>query len=143
VLEDFGASHYLGADIGMAAAYEMALLDLFAMSVGGLAHAFALAVAEGIPPGAFAPFAKGIGSILPGMVGRVAEQLTTGTFAADVSSIASAGSAVAHVHAAAAARGIDTAPLQAVQSIIDRAITSGHGGDSYARLAQLLIPTGA
>jgi hypothetical protein len=66
----------------------------------------------------------------------MADQLTNRTFPADVSNIASASSAVAHVRTAAAARSLDTAPLQAVQSILDRAITSGHGGDSYARPAQ-------
>lgn len=144
VVESFGGSSvHLGEDAGMAAAHEMALLDLFTMSVGGLAHAFALAGAEGIPPAAFAHFVKGIGSLLPDMADRFADQLTAGTFAAGVSSIASAGSAVAHVRDAAAARGVDTAPLQAVQSIIDRAISAGYGGDSYARLAQLLIPAGS
>jgi 3-hydroxyisobutyrate dehydrogenase-like beta-hydroxyacid dehydrogenase len=138
-----GSSVHLSEDAGMAAAYEMALLDLFTMSVGGLAHAFALAGTEGIPPAAFAHFVKGIGSLLPDMADRFADQLTAGTFAAGVSSIASAGSAVAHVRDAAAARGVDTAPLQAVQSIIDRAISAGYGGDSYARLAQLLIPAGS
>ncbi|MEV4716868.1 NAD(P)-binding domain-containing protein [Micromonospora noduli] len=140
-LESFGGSSvYLGSDAGTAAAYEMALLDLFTMSVGGLAHAFALARTEGIPPAAFARFARGIGGLLPDMADRFAEQLTSGTFTADVSSIASAGSAVTHVVDAAAARGIETAPLRAVQSIIDRAVAAGHGGDSYARLAESLVP---
>ena len=39
----------------------------------------------------------------------------------------------------AAARGVDTAPLQAVQSIVDRAISAGHGDGSYARPARLLL----
>jgi 3-hydroxyisobutyrate dehydrogenase-like beta-hydroxyacid dehydrogenase len=140
LLESFGGSSvHLGDDAGTAAAYEMALLDLFTTSVGGLAHAFALALAEDIPPTAFARFAKGIGGLLPAIADRFADQLTAGSFTADVSSIASAGSAVAHVRDAAAARGIDTAPLRAVQSIIDRAVAAGHGGDGYARLAQLLV----
>ncbi|GIH15134.1 NAD(P)-dependent oxidoreductase [Rugosimonospora africana] len=139
LLETFGGtSIYLGDDVGTGAAYEMALLDLFTMAVGGLAHAFALAVAEGIELAAFARFAKGIGGLLPDMADRFADQLAAGRFPADVSSIASANSAVAHVSAAAAARGIDTAPLEAVQRIIGRAAAAGHGGDSYARLAQFL-----
>nr|BFE59496.1 NAD(P)-binding domain-containing protein [Dactylosporangium thailandense] len=138
LLEAFGTSVYLGDDIGIGSAYEMALLDLFAMSVGGLAHAFALAIAEGIEPAAFARFAKGIGGLLPDMADRFADQLAVGRFPAEVSSIASAGSAVAHVSAAAAARGIDTTTLQAVQRIIGRAAAAGYGGDSYARLAQFL-----
>jgi 3-hydroxyisobutyrate dehydrogenase-like beta-hydroxyacid dehydrogenase len=139
LLETFGgAGVYLGDDIGVASAYEMALLDMFTMSVGGLAHGFALAIAEGIEPAAFARFAKGIGALLPDMADRFADQLAAGRFPADVSSIASAASAVAHVSDAAAARGIDTTPLQAVQRIIGRAAAAGYGADSYARLAQFL-----
>ncbi|WIM93583.1 NAD(P)-binding domain-containing protein [Actinoplanes oblitus] len=142
VRESLGAGVYLGADAGTAAAYEMALLDLFTMCVGGLAHAFALAAAEGISPEAFARFARGIGHLLPDMSDRFADQLSTGSFSADVSSIASAGSAIAHVRAAASARDLDTAPLRAVQSIIDRAVAAGYGDDSYARLAQSLSSVG-
>lgn len=142
LLETFGGtSVYLGDDVGTGAAYEMALLDLFTMAVGGLAHAFALATAEGIELAAFARFAKGIGGMLPELADRFADQLAAGRFPADVSSIASASSAVAHVSAAAAARGIDTTPLQAVQRIIGRAEAAGYGGDSYARLAQFLAET--
>ncbi|MFG1610790.1 NAD(P)-dependent oxidoreductase [Actinoplanes sp. NPDC049265] len=141
VLRAFGGtSTYLGTDPGLPAAYEMALLDLFVMSVGGLAHAFALAEAEGIAPATFAPFATGIGALLPGLADRFAGDLTSGTFTAGISSIASAASAVAHVRAAATARGVDTGPLRAVQAIIDGAVAAGHGGDSYARLARLLTP---
>lgn len=140
VVGSFGAAGvHLGEDPGMAAAYEMALLDLFTMSVAGLAHAFALAIAEGIPPAAFARFARGMGGLLPGLADRFADQLTAGTFTADVSSIASAGSAVAHVREAATACGVATEPLRAVQSIIERAVAAGHGGDSYARLTQVLL----
>jgi 3-hydroxyisobutyrate dehydrogenase-like beta-hydroxyacid dehydrogenase len=138
LFETFGTSVYLGDDVGIAPAYEMALLDLFAMSVVGLAHAFALAAAEGIEPTAFARFAKGIGGLLPDMADRFADQLAADRFPAEVSSITSAGSAVTHVSAAAAARGIDTTPLQAIQQIIGRASAAGYGGDSYARLAQFL-----
>ncbi|WP_245716435.1 NAD(P)-dependent oxidoreductase [Micromonospora humi] len=139
LLDAFGGTGiHLGDDIGVAAAYEMALLDLFAMSVGGLAHAFALATAEGIEPAAFARFAKGIGGLLPGLADRFAEQLAAGRFPADVSSVASAASALSHVGAAAAAHGIDTTPLEAVRRIVGRAVAAGHGGDSYARLARFL-----
>jgi len=141
ILESFGGSSaYLGEDAGIAAAYEMALLDLFTMTVGGLAHAFALAGAEGIPPAAFARYVKGIAGMVPDMAGRFADQLAAGNFPAHISSIASAASAISHVRDAAAERGVDTAPLQAVQSILDRAVSAGYGNDSYARLAQSLAP---
>ncbi|WP_307831418.1 NAD(P)-dependent oxidoreductase [Nucisporomicrobium flavum] len=133
-----GTSTHVGDDAGAAAAYEMALLDLFTMSVGGLAHAYALATAEGIAPAAFAAYARAIGGLLPGMADRFAGHLEAGTFPADISSIASAASAVTHVRAAATARGLDTAALRAVQALLDRAVAAGHGGDNYARLTHLL-----
>ncbi|TQL98442.1 3-hydroxyisobutyrate dehydrogenase-like beta-hydroxyacid dehydrogenase [Actinoallomurus bryophytorum] len=143
-LETFSPSGiYLGDDYGTAAAYEMALLDLFAMTIGGLAHSFAMATTEGITPTAFARFAKGIGNLLPDMIDGFAGQLLEGRFPGNTSSIASAGSAITHVAEASEARGMDTGPLHAVQAIIDRAITAGHGHDGYPRLAQILTPAGA
>lgn len=138
-LETFAdATIFLGDDYGTAAAYEMALLDLFAMAVGGAAHAFAMATAEGIAPTAFARFAKGIGGLLPKMIDSFASQLVEGRFPGSTSSIASASSAITHVREAADARGIDTGPLRALQTLTDRAIAAGHGGDGYARLAQII-----
>ncbi|GAB3808337.1 NAD(P)-dependent oxidoreductase [Micromonospora zhanjiangensis] len=136
-----GTALHLGEEIGTAAAYEMALLDLFTMSVGGLTHAFALAAAEGIPPASFARFAAGIGTLLTDMTGRVAGQLAADDFSSPVNTIASAGSAIAHVRAAAAAHGLDDEPLGAVGRIVDRAVAAGHGADGYARLARFLADT--
>lgn len=140
-LEAFGSGRvYLGEDHGAAAAYEMALLDLFAMTVGGVAHSFALAAAERIPPAEYARFAKGISTLLPDMIDRFAQQLGQGRFPGTTSTIASAGSAITHVAEACDVHGMDTGPLRAVQSIIDRAIATGHGRDGYARLTDLLSP---
>ncbi len=52
VLDALGGSHtHLGEDIGRAAAYDVALLDLFWTSMTGYVHALALARAEGSRPG--------------------------------------------------------------------------------------------
>jgi 3-hydroxyisobutyrate dehydrogenase-like beta-hydroxyacid dehydrogenase len=138
-LETFaGVTIHLNDDYGTAAAYEMALLDMFAMAVGGMAHAFAMATAEGISPTAFAEFAKGIGSLMPKMIDGFASQLVEGRYPGTTSSIASAASAITHVSEAAHARGIDTGSLRALRALTDRAIAAGHGGDGYARLAQII-----
>ena len=137
-LSALGGAVYLGPDVGAAAAYETALLDLFAMAVGGLVHAFALADAEGIPPESFARFAAGIGALLPDLAGRFAGQLSTGDFPGVPSSIGSARSALSHVRAAAAGHGIDTAALDGVWALFDRAVAAGHGGEGYARLVPFI-----
>jgi 3-hydroxyisobutyrate dehydrogenase-like beta-hydroxyacid dehydrogenase len=49
VLETLGGTHtHLGKDIGRAAAYDIALLDIFWTAMAGYAHALAVARAEGV-----------------------------------------------------------------------------------------------
>jgi 3-hydroxyisobutyrate dehydrogenase-like beta-hydroxyacid dehydrogenase len=133
-----GGATYLGDDPGHAAAYEMALLDVFAMSVTGIAHAFALASAEGIAPDRFATFARGIGGLLPGMVTGFAEQIEAGRFPGDRSTIASAVSAITHIINAAAGHGLDVGMLTAAKSVLDRAVAGGHGPEGLARLTTVV-----
>lgn len=126
---------YLGTDPARASAYDVALLDLFGTATNGLVHAFALAAAEGIAPSDFAPFASGIGALLPEMAARFAVQLESGEFPGTRSTIASAASGIRHVTAAARAHGLDTGVLDAVHAAIDRAVAQGYGADGLARLA--------
>jgi 3-hydroxyisobutyrate dehydrogenase-like beta-hydroxyacid dehydrogenase len=135
-----GTPSYLGADFGIAVAYDLALLDLFATAVSGVAHAFALASAEGIPPRVFAGYATGIGAWLPSMVTGFAEQLTAGEFPGDRSTITSASAGISHIIDAADRHGLDTGVLRAAQAVIDRAVMAGHGDDGLARLSQILAP---
>ncbi|MEU8049239.1 NAD(P)-dependent oxidoreductase [Micromonospora haikouensis] len=141
ILAAFGGTPaYLGEDPGAAAAYDVALLDLFATTVSGLTHAFALASAEGIAPRSFARYAAGIAPMIGEMAGRFADQLTDGRFPGERSTVTSAASGIAHVIEAADLHGIDTGALRAAQAVIDRVIANGHGGDGLARLAQALTP---
>ncbi|MFF3908913.1 NAD(P)-dependent oxidoreductase [Streptomyces sp. NPDC001848] len=129
-----GTGSYLGADPGRAAAYEVALLDLFATSVHGAAHAFALASAEGIAPADLAPFAVGISGLLSELVPRWAEQLRTGRFPGERSTVASAAATLTRLVEAASAHGLDTGALAAAKRAADRAVAAGYGEDGLARL---------
>jgi 3-hydroxyisobutyrate dehydrogenase-like beta-hydroxyacid dehydrogenase len=133
-----GTARYLGTDPGRAAAHDVALLDMFATSVSGIIHAFALAAAEGIAPGELAPYAIEIGGLLPEMITRFASQLTAGDYPGDRSTIASAAAGIRHVRNAAAKHGLDVNVLTAAQAIIDRAVADGHGQDGLARLATVI-----
>ncbi|WP_328343106.1 NAD(P)-dependent oxidoreductase [Micromonospora sp. NBC_00421] len=141
VLATFGGTPaFLGPDPGAAAAYDMALLDLFGTAVSGLTHAFALASAEGIAPGSFARYAAGIAPMLGEMTARFADQLAEERFPGDRSTIASAHSGITHVIETADTHGIDSGVLRAARSVIGRAVTAGHGEDGLARLARFLAP---
>lgn len=72
-----GTATYVGADPGRAAAYDVALLDIFWASTSGIAHAFALAAGENIASEDLAPFARGIGGLLPDVIDEHASTCTT------------------------------------------------------------------
>ncbi|MEU1417431.1 NAD(P)-binding domain-containing protein [Streptomyces sp. NPDC005731] len=137
-----GTTMHLGDDPGHASAYEVALLDIFATSVNGIVHAFALASAEGIEPERFGALATGIGGLLPEMITRFARQIQTGHYPGDRSTIASAASGITHIISTATRHGIDVGVLTAAKSIIDRAIADGYGPQGLARLTTVLHNAG-
>jgi 3-hydroxyisobutyrate dehydrogenase-like beta-hydroxyacid dehydrogenase len=137
-----GTAIHLGDDPGRASAYEVALLDIFATSVNGIVHAFTLASAEGIEPERFATFATGIGGLLPEMITRFAQQIQTGRYPGDRSTIASAASGITHVINTAAAHGIDAGMLTAAKNTIDHAVADGYGPEGLARLTTILSKSG-
>jgi 3-hydroxyisobutyrate dehydrogenase-like beta-hydroxyacid dehydrogenase len=110
VLDALGGAHtHLGADIGRAAAYDIALLDIFWTAMAGYAHALAVAGAEGISARELAPFAQGIGAILPPIFAETADEVDSGRFSGADNPITSAASSMAHIVHASEAHGIDAA----------------------------------
>ncbi|WP_433892478.1 NAD(P)-dependent oxidoreductase [Streptomyces sp. CA-111067] len=135
-----GDGVYLGDEPGRASAYDVALLDVFATSVNGIVHGFALAAAGGIEPGRFAAFATGIGGLLPELIARFGQQIQAGEYPGDRSTIGSAAAGIRHVINAARAHGIDTSALAASKGVIDRAVEAGYAEEGLARLATTLLP---
>lgn len=133
-----GRATHLGTDPGRAAAYDVALLDIFWMSMSGIAHAFALADAEGIAATDLAPYAQAGVGILPGIIANLAQQIHDGDYSGDRSSVISAAAGMDHIIHTAQVRGIDTAAISAAKAIAQRAIDAGHGADGFARLAEML-----
>ncbi|WP_306189643.1 hypothetical protein [Streptomyces sp. MK5] len=101
-----------------------------------------MASAEGIEPERFASFATGIGGLLPEMITRFAEQIRTGRYPGDRSTIASAASGITHIINTATSHGIDAGMLTAAKSILDHAVTEGYGPQGLARLTTVLDKTG-
>ncbi|MET9795399.1 NAD(P)-dependent oxidoreductase [Nocardiopsis alba] len=135
-LAAIGGSHtHLGADHGRAAGYDLALLNIFWTSMSGLAHAFAMAEAEGVEAADLAPFAQGIVGLLPESVTHMADQLTRREFPAEGSNITSNLATMDHIVHAARDRGMDPGPLAAVRPFVRAAVEDGHGDENAARLA--------
>ncbi|GIH92538.1 NAD(P)-dependent oxidoreductase [Planobispora siamensis] len=141
VLDVLGGTHtHLGPEIGRAAAYDIALLDIFWTAMAGYAHALAVARAEGITARELAPFAKGIGAILPPIFEQEAEEVDAGTFSGEDNPLTSAASSMAHIVEVSESHGIEANVMRAVEGLTRRAIGRGHGADGFVRVTELLNP---
>ncbi|MEU6943687.1 NAD(P)-binding domain-containing protein [Streptomyces sp. NPDC046316] len=139
VLDALGGTHtHLGEEIGRAAAYDIALLDIFWTAMAGYAHALAVARAEGITARELAPFAQGIGAILAPAFGENAAEVDDGTFSGEGNPITSAASSMAHIIEASEAHGIDAGVMRAAEGLARRTIGLGHGTDGFLRITELL-----
>lgn len=139
VLAALGGTHtHLGEDIGRAAAYDIALLDIFWTAMAGYAHALAMAKAEGITARELAPFARGIGAILPPIFDGLADGFDNGVHSGEGNPLTSAASSMAHIVQASQAHGIDANVMRAAEAQARRAIELGHGKDGFTRIAEIL-----
>ncbi|GGK84872.1 6-phosphogluconate dehydrogenase [Sphaerisporangium melleum] len=144
VLEALGGTHtHLGEDIGRAAAYDIALLDIFWTAMTGYAHALAVARTEGITARELAPFAKGIGAVLPPLFGQGAQDVDDGRFSGEGNPITSAVSSMAHIVRWSESHGIEAGVMRAAEGLARRAIGRGHGTDGFLRITEILNPRGA
>ncbi|MET9928674.1 MULTISPECIES: NAD(P)-binding domain-containing protein [unclassified Streptomyces] len=138
-LDVLGGTHtHLGEKICRAAAYDIALLDIFWTAMSGFHHALAVARAEGITARELAPFAAGIGAILPAIFTEVAEEVDEGTFSDEGSPLTSTASTMAHVIHTSEAHGIDAGVMRAAEGLARQAIELGHGAEGYHRVVELL-----
>ncbi|MFI6292269.1 NAD(P)-dependent oxidoreductase [Nonomuraea sp. NPDC050790] len=141
VLDALGGAHtHLGEDIGRAAAYDIALLDIFWTAMTGYAHALAVARAEGVSARELAPFAKGIGSLFPPFFEQSAADVDSGAFSGEGNPITSAVSSMAHIVHASESHGIDAGVMRAAEGLARRAIGRGHGTDGFLRITDILNP---
>ncbi|MFE0929882.1 NAD(P)-dependent oxidoreductase [Streptomyces mutabilis] len=139
VLAALGGTHtHLGEDTGRAAAYDIALLDIFWTAMAGYVHALTVARAEDVTGAELAPFAQGIAAILPPLFTEFAADTDAGTYSGELNPITSAASTMAHVVHASEAHGIDASLMRVVEGQARRVIARGHGADGYTRVADVL-----
>jgi 3-hydroxyisobutyrate dehydrogenase-like beta-hydroxyacid dehydrogenase len=129
-----GRQTYLGTEPGRAAAFDVALLDIFWTSVAGVAHAFALARSEDIRSTELAPLAHGIADLLPSVIDEHSTRLEEGRHDGEHANLLSAAAGMAHIVETSEARGIDAGVMKAAHAMARRAIDTGHGTDGLSRL---------
>ncbi|GAA2764215.1 NAD(P)-binding domain-containing protein [Streptomyces paradoxus] len=139
VRQALGGTHtHLGADPGRAAAYDIALLDIFWTAMAGYAHALAVARAEGVTATELAPFAQGIGAILPPLFAETAADTDAGTYSGDGNPLTSAASSMSHIVHVSESHGIDAGVMRAAEGMARRTIGLGHGQDGFIRIAEVI-----
>lgn len=139
VLDALAATTWVGDDPGRAAAFDMALLDLFWTSVAGFEHALMVARANGIAPAELMPHARGIVDILSPVFTEIADRVADdrhGDSSAPVSSVAAS---VRHLIAASRDAGVDTGALEAFRGYAVAAVAAGHGADEISRIAAAML----
>lgn len=129
---------FLGEDHGLAAAYDMAMLDFFYGAMGGLVHAFALARAEGIDGASLAPYLATIANILPPIAAYTATDIDTRTYTGQGANLGMMAASVDHILHTAKDRGLDVSQLAGLKSVTDRAIARGHGGESWSSIVEVI-----
>ncbi|MEI5524332.1 NAD(P)-binding domain-containing protein [Streptomyces brasiliscabiei] len=133
-----GAHTHLGEEIGRAATYDIALLDLFWTSIAGYTHALALARAEGVGAVELTPFAQGIAAILPALFEEGAKEVDSGRHSGEGNPLTSALSTMTHVVRVSESHGIDASVMRSAEGFVRRAIAQGHGSDGFTRLTEVL-----
>ncbi|SDL09429.1 NAD(P)-dependent oxidoreductase [Streptomyces indicus] len=133
-----GTRTHLGEDHGRAAAYDIALLDIFWTAMAGYTHALAVAKAEGVSGAELAPFAQGIAAILPDIFQDYGTRADQGVYSGDTNPITSAASSMAHIVHTSEAHGIDAGVMRAAEGLARRVIGLGHGTDGFIRITEVL-----
>ncbi|MFI1017345.1 NAD(P)-dependent oxidoreductase [Streptomyces sp. NPDC020965] len=133
-----GDTRFVGADPGLAAVHDVALLTgMYGMTVGVM-QAFALARTENIPAAELAgPLVEWIGAMLAGTPEEAAA-IDSGKHLTDVSSLTANQAALPNLMETFRDQGLSTAFFEPLRELLDRAVEQGHGTDGLSRLATLL-----
>jgi 3-hydroxyisobutyrate dehydrogenase-like beta-hydroxyacid dehydrogenase len=125
---------HLGADPGLASLYEMAMLAVMWGVLDGFLHAAALLGTAQVAVTSFTPFMNRTIAGMADWTDAYAEQIDTGSYPGDDSTIDTHLAAMAHLLDESASLGISTELPAFVQRLAERAVAEGRGGDSYAAM---------
>lgn len=139
VLDSLGESHYLGADPGMAALHDLALLSGMYGMLMGVLHAFALVGTEGVEATTFAPMLSRWLDAMSGLVSGTAEQIDKRDYTIGVvSNLAMQAAAYPHLLQVAEDQGISPELLAPLGPLMDRRVADGHGHEDLTGVIELL-----
>ncbi len=133
-----GRSAYRGEDHGLAAVYDLSMLDLFCASVSGLVHAFAPAREDKAAATVLAPYPNSITAILPDIAAGMAAAIGTGNYDGEQANPSMMTASVDHLLRMSRDRGLGTGRLEAIKAVAGRAAAKGHGADDWVSTIEVL-----
>lgn len=138
-LAALGGDHdLLGADVGRAAAFDLAMLDIFFNGMASFLHALALVGAEGVSTDDFFPYATRIVAVLQGSMVDLADDVARGEHPGAEDNLDMEVRALDHIVEASAARGLDTTVPELPRTLARAAVAAGHGRDGFSRVIDVL-----
>lgn len=128
----------LGADPGLAALYDTALLGIMWATLTGWLHASALVTADGATAAHFTPLATRWLGPVAGFIGTYAEQVDAGSYPGSDATLDVHLATLNHLVHASEVRKIDPTLPRLFHDYALKAVEAGHGADGWARIIELL-----
>jgi 3-hydroxyisobutyrate dehydrogenase-like beta-hydroxyacid dehydrogenase len=137
-LARLGACEYFGADAGLAALHDLALLSGMYGLLSGFFHGVALVGTERVTAGAFLPLATRMLAATLGFLPDIAREVDTRSYTTDVSSLQINAAALEMLVAVSRAQGIGVDVPAPLAALYRRAVDEGRAADSLASLVEVL-----
>ncbi|MGH8934082.1 MAG: NAD(P)-dependent oxidoreductase [Egibacteraceae bacterium] len=137
-LAKLGTSTYLGADAGLAALYDLALLGIMWSTLSGFYHAAALLGTEKVTATDFAPMAVQWLSVVASLLPEEAREIDEGDYRTDVSTLEINALGLGLLVDVSRSQGISADVPGPLQAFFERRVAEGHGADSVSSVIELI-----
>jgi len=133
-----GTADHLGEDPGLAALYDVGMLEIFFAGMTSFLHAAAMVTAQGVDAATFLPYARQIAALLPDTFRSLARDVDGGSYSGDEDRLAMELAALEHIAHTSDEVGLDSALPRLMRDLAGRAVDAGHGDDGFSRLVETL-----
>jgi 3-hydroxyisobutyrate dehydrogenase-like beta-hydroxyacid dehydrogenase len=133
-----GAAELLGDDPGVAATFDLAMLDVFFNGMAAFLHAASLLRADGVPATDFVPYADRVLKLLEVVNVELATNVDRGEHPGTEDNLDMELAALNHIVATSDARGIDSSVARIPRDLARAAVDLGHGRDNFSRVVDVL-----
>ncbi|WP_067829087.1 NAD(P)-dependent oxidoreductase [Actinomadura kijaniata] len=135
-----GDLRHLGADPGLAALFNTALLGMMYATLNGFLHGAALVDSAGVPAREFAELALGwfMPVVLnPAGLAEQASGLDDGAYPGDLGTMEMNLNALEHIARTSAEQGVHTDLPRLMKELAEHAVSRGHGAENYFAMFEL------